>query len=64
MLKAIFWDNDGVLVDTEKLFYLAAQQVLATVGVVLTTKNLSPNPMAPRRCIFRLQSRSDDEAYQ
>ena len=36
MIKAIFWDNDGVLVDTERLYFLATQQVLATVGIPLT----------------------------
>src|SRR5262249_2412762 len=36
MIKAIFWDNDGVLVDTERLYFLATQQVLATVGIDLT----------------------------
>ena len=36
MIKAIFWDNDGVLVDTERLYFLATQRVLATVGVTLT----------------------------
>jgi len=35
-IKAIFWDNDGVLVDTERLYFLATQQVLATIGVALT----------------------------
>jgi len=37
MIKAIFWDNDGVLVDTERLYFRATQQVLATVGIPLTT---------------------------
>jgi len=36
MIKAIFWDNDGVLVDSERLYYLATQRMLATVGVHLT----------------------------
>lgn len=36
MIKAIFWDNDGVLVNTEHLYYLATRRVLATVGVRLT----------------------------
>src|SRR5262245_1284254 len=36
MIKAIFWDNDGVLVDTERLYFLATQQVLATLGIPLT----------------------------
>lgn len=36
MIKAIFWDNDGVLVDTERLYYKATQVMLANVGVHLT----------------------------
>jgi len=36
MIKAIFWDNDGFLVDMERLYFLATEQVLATVGVPLT----------------------------
>jgi HAD superfamily hydrolase (TIGR01509 family) len=36
MIKAIFWDNDGVLVDTERLCFRATQHVLATVGIPLT----------------------------
>jgi HAD superfamily hydrolase (TIGR01509 family) len=33
--KAILWDNDGVLVDTERLYYQATREVLACVGVAL-----------------------------
>jgi HAD superfamily hydrolase (TIGR01509 family) len=36
MFKAIFWDNDGVLVDTEHLYFRATTQVLARVGVRLS----------------------------
>ncbi len=36
MIKAIFWDNDGVLVDTEHLYFQATQHVLASAGVGLT----------------------------
>lgn len=36
MIKAIFWDNDGVLVETEHLYFEATRRVLAPVGVVLT----------------------------
>src|SRR5262245_66046602 len=39
MVKAIFWDNDGVLVDTERLYFLATQRVLATVGIPLTKED-------------------------
>ena len=36
MIQAIFWDNDGVLVETEHLYFQATQHVLASVGVHLT----------------------------
>jgi HAD superfamily hydrolase (TIGR01509 family) len=35
MIRAIFWDNDGVLVDTERLYFQATQETLESVGVVL-----------------------------
>jgi HAD superfamily hydrolase (TIGR01509 family) len=35
---AIFWDNDGVLVDTEVLYYEANRQVLAGLGIELTVE--------------------------
>jgi HAD superfamily hydrolase (TIGR01509 family) len=34
--KAIFWDNDGVLVDTEHLYFEATKSVLERVGVSLS----------------------------
>jgi HAD superfamily hydrolase (TIGR01509 family) len=36
MTEAIFWDNDGVLVDTEHLYFEATRRVLSTVGIELT----------------------------
>jgi HAD superfamily hydrolase (TIGR01509 family) len=36
MIKAIFWDNDGTLVNTEPLFFEAYKQVLDQVGIKLT----------------------------
>lgn len=33
--RALLWDNDGVLVDTEPLFFQATREVLADFGVVL-----------------------------
>jgi HAD superfamily hydrolase (TIGR01509 family) len=36
MLRAIFWDNDGVLVDTEHVYFRATQHVLAEIGIQLT----------------------------
>src|SRR4029450_11094919 len=34
--KAIFWDNDGVLVNTEHIYFEATQRILATIGIPLT----------------------------
>lgn len=34
--RAILWDNDGVLVDTEHLYFEATQHVLASAGIDLT----------------------------
>jgi HAD superfamily hydrolase (TIGR01509 family) len=36
MVEAILWDNDGVLVDTEGLFFQATRSTLARAGVDLT----------------------------
>lgn len=36
MFSAILWDNDGVLVDTEKYYYQATRDTLAEVSVELT----------------------------
>jgi HAD superfamily hydrolase (TIGR01509 family) len=36
MIKAIFWDNDGVLVDTERLYYEATRRVMERLGVLLS----------------------------
>lgn len=36
MIKAIFWDNDGVLVDTEKLYFQANKEIFAEIGIDLS----------------------------
>lgn len=38
MITTILFDNDGVLVDTERLYMEATREVLATVGVDLTVE--------------------------
>jgi len=35
-VEALFWDNDGVLVDTEHLYFEATRDTLATRGLTLT----------------------------
>jgi HAD superfamily hydrolase (TIGR01509 family) len=36
MVEAILWDNDGVLVDTECLFFESTRRTLATIGIPLS----------------------------
>jgi HAD superfamily hydrolase (TIGR01509 family) len=36
MIKAILWDNDGVLVDTEHLYFEATRRVLGSAGIALS----------------------------
>ena len=36
MYKAILWDNDGVLVDTERWYYEATKRVMKEEGYNLT----------------------------
>jgi HAD superfamily hydrolase (TIGR01509 family) len=36
VIKAIFWDNDGVLVETEHLYFQANREALGSVGVELS----------------------------
>jgi len=35
-MLTVLWDNDGVLVDTEGLYFQACSQVLGSVGIDLT----------------------------
>lgn len=35
-MKYIFWDNDGVLVDTERFYFQSTQEIMATLDVELT----------------------------
>ena len=51
---AIFFDNDGVLVDTEPLFLEATQQVLATVGVEVSPQIYHDLTMRSGRTVFEL----------
>ncbi|MBN2212618.1 MAG: HAD family phosphatase [Bacteroidales bacterium] len=72
--KAILWDNDGVLVDTEKYFYKAARVILKKVGIdftrqmfkeVILVKSVGPWHLLKERgfdekTIFRLKAERDD----
>lgn len=52
MLKAILWDNDGVLVDTEELYYEATRRVATGVGVELTAAQFIEVSLTAGRSMF------------
>ena len=56
MVKAILWDNDGVLVDTEKLYFKASQEVLSEIGIDLTTELFIQISLKQGRSVFDLAS--------
>ncbi|MDX2166188.1 MAG: HAD family phosphatase [Deltaproteobacteria bacterium] len=62
MLKAIFWDNDGVLVDTEHLYYDATRATLAEIGVAVSEAQFIELSLRQGRSIFDLARERLDEA--
>lgn len=50
----IFWDNDGVLVDTEGLYYEASRDALARIGYDLTVERFAEISLATGRSVFEL----------
>jgi HAD superfamily hydrolase (TIGR01509 family) len=62
-LGAVFWDNDGVLVDTEELYYHATRAVLARAGCELTIERYCDLSLRQGRSAFDLvrDTAGDDE---
>jgi HAD superfamily hydrolase (TIGR01509 family) len=54
MIRAIFWDNDGVLVDTEKLYFQATRELLLSTGVTLTEALFQRISLSEGRSAFSL----------
>ena len=50
----ILWDNDGVLVDTEGLYFRATQTVLQAVGILLTPEQFKEISLRRGESTFRL----------
>lgn len=65
MLKAIFFDNDGVLVDTEHLYYEATAAVLAEAGRGIGEAEYVDLNLRQGRSVFDLvRDRYDDAAIE
>jgi HAD superfamily hydrolase (TIGR01509 family) len=54
MVEAILWDNDGVLVDTEEMFFSATCDALARAGVPLSRDFYVECVMTHGRTVFEL----------
>jgi HAD superfamily hydrolase (TIGR01509 family) len=65
MLKAVFFDNDGVLVDTEHLYYAASRAVLAEVGAEVSEAQFIDLSLRQGRSVFELvRDRCDAAAIE
>jgi HAD superfamily hydrolase (TIGR01509 family) len=62
MFEAILWDNDGVLVDTERLYYRATADILRSVGHEMTDDEFVEYFLVQNVGIWHLlKDRSPDE---
>jgi HAD superfamily hydrolase (TIGR01509 family) len=65
MLEAVFWDNDGVLVDTEELYFEATRAVLAQAGFALSAAQYADLGLGQGRSMFDLVREAiGDEAVE
>lgn len=54
MIRGIFWDNDGVLVDTEGLYFEASAQVLGRIGIHLSRERFADISLRQGGSVFSL----------
>jgi HAD superfamily hydrolase (TIGR01509 family) len=54
LISTILWDNDGVLVDTEGLYFEATRAVLESVGAPLSTELFKKLSLEEGRSVFDL----------
>ena len=53
-LKGILWDNDGVLVDTERLYFKATAAILASTGFELSREDYIRTSLTDGKSLFDL----------
>lgn len=56
--RYIFWDNDGVLVDTERYYLQASKEALARVDIELSNEQFAEISLGEGRSIFDLAAAS------
>jgi HAD superfamily hydrolase (TIGR01509 family) len=62
MFDGIFWDNDGVLMATEHLYYQANAEALARAGVALTLEEFCRISLRQGESVLTLAANDSDEA--
>jgi HAD superfamily hydrolase (TIGR01509 family) len=60
-LQAILWDNDGVLVDTERLYYEATARILSDFGYELTKEAFIRTSLTEGKSLFSLAKVKPEE---
>ncbi|MGH0035875.1 MAG: HAD family hydrolase [Myxococcota bacterium] len=63
MIRALLWDNDGVLVDTEKFYYLANRDELREWGVDLTPDLYLEINLRRGQSVLRLAEEKSPKAF-
>lgn len=64
MIEASLWDNDGVLVDTECLFFESTRRTLARIGIEFSLEQFLELSMRQGRSAFKLATESGWEEQQ
>jgi HAD superfamily hydrolase (TIGR01509 family) len=64
MTRAILWDNDGVLVDTERLYFQATRDALGRAGVSLTEEVFADLSLRQGLSVFELLRRQGGDENQ
>jgi len=54
---AVFWDNDGVLVDTERWYFQASREALANAGITLSDNDFAELSLRRGESVFLLAER-------
>jgi HAD superfamily hydrolase (TIGR01509 family) len=63
-VKALFWDNDGVLVETETLYFRATREVLAGAGVEIDEEHYTEFALRTGRSLLELAAEGGASAAQ
>ena len=61
-MLTILWDNDGVLVDTEGMYFQACQEALGSIGIGLTLEQFKEISLRRGESVFLLAAEQGVDA--